>query len=106
MRFTDPKTHSTLLDNVPARVQPIRAALQKDNNATDTRTQTVLVSIPIDTGRELDLRPRHRAVITECALMPVLTNFLYVVSEVMDSGNAIERTFYFTVDIEAVLSGS
>lgn len=106
VRFTDPKTQSVVLDNVPARIQPIRSAVPKDNLANDTRTQVILVSIPIDQGRTLDLRPRHRAVVIDCPLMPVLKNFLYIASEVSDSSNAIERTFQFTVDIEAVWNGS
>lgn len=106
VRFTDPKTQSAVLDNVPARIQPLRSAVPKENLANDTRTQVILVSIPIDIGRNLDLRPRHRAVVLECELLPVLENFLYVVSEIMDSSNSIERTFQFTVDLEAVWSGS
>lgn len=99
VQFLDPVTRTVILTS-KARVQPVRTAVPHDNDATDTMTQVVLVSIPIGVGKTLDLRPMHRAAITSSPLMPVLTNFLYVVSEVLDSANAIERTFYFTVDLE------
>lgn len=104
VEFLDPETETVLLTS-PARVQPVRSSNPKPNNVADTQQQVVLVSIPIALGRTLDLRPKHRAAVTVCGNMPLLTNFLYVVQEVMDSGNAVERTFYFMVDIEVTPSG-
>ena len=85
-----------------ARVQPQRRANDKSNLANDTSVEMVLVSIPIDTGKNLDLRPRHRAKVTVSPLLPLLTKFVYVVNEVLDSSNPIERTFRFKVDLESV----
>lgn len=117
VQFYDPATGSAVYDpatntyvtvpaiigptSIPARVQPIRSASSKNNLANDTTVQNVLVSIPIDIGRNIDLRPRHRGKVLSAPLMPVLSNFVYVVQEIMDSSNPIERTFYFTVNQEA-----
>lgn len=103
VNFTDPETRTYLFDEaVKARVQPLRSAVPHERSINDTRTQTVLVSIPIDIGKTLDLRPKHRGVVVQCDLLPILTNYLFVVAEVLDSSNPIERTYQFTVDIEVV----
>jgi hypothetical protein len=83
-----------------ARVQPLRSAAAKANNADDTVVQSVLVSIPIIAGLGFDLRPEHRARVLSAPLNPLLTKYLYVANEVMDSSNPIERTFVFTVNVE------
>lgn len=103
VEFLDPKTRSVLL-RAKARVQPVRSANPKPNMAVDTQQQTVLVSIPISVGKNLDLRPKHRASVVECLNNPTLTKFLYVAQEVLDSSSPVERTFYFTVDIETVVT--
>lgn len=116
VQFYDPTTAEAVYDpdtntyiTVPdilltckARVQPIRSAAVKDRAADSTTVQAVLVSIPIELGKNLDLRPRHRAKVLESPLLPVLTKFIFVVREVLDSSNPIERTFYFDVNQEAV----
>lgn len=91
-------TTPTVVYSGKARVQPVRSA----SDAADTTVQSVLVSIPIAVGKTLDLRPYHRGKVTSSPLNPTLLNFVYVVKEVMDSSNPLERTFYFTVDQEAV----
>ena len=103
VEFLDPGTRTVLLTS-KARIQPVRSANPKPNSVADTQVQVVLVSIPIGVGRTLDLRPKHRAFVVESVNMPSLSNFLFVVQEVMDSSNAVERTFYFTVDTEVVVS--
>ena len=102
VEFLDPTTRSVLL-TCKARVQPLRSAVPKPNGATDTQQQVVLVSIPIALGRLLDLRPKHRAAVKSCVNNPTLTKFLYVVQEVIDSSNPVERTFHFVVDTEVVI---
>ena len=114
--FYDPATSTSVYDSATntytstpvvlltskARVQPQRRANEKYNLANDSTVEMVLVSIPIDTGKNLDLRPRHRAKVTVSPLLPVLTKFVFVVSEVINSSNAFERTFRFKVDLESV----
>ena len=87
-----------------ARVQPIRSTSSINNGANDTTVQSVLVSIPITAGKTLNLRPEHRGKVLTAPLMPVLTTFFYVVQEVMDSANPIERTFMFRVDQERTVT--
>ena len=100
VQFLDPKSHTIILDNCPARIQPIRSAVATPNGVNDTQQQAVLVSIPIALGRSLDLRPVHRMAVTVCDKMPILRNYLFVLAETMDAGSAVERTFVMTVDLE------
>lgn len=107
----DPATNSyiggtvTSLYRGMARVQPIRSTSSVNNNANDTTVQSVLISIPIAFGKDLDLRTEHRGRVWSAPLMPVLTKFVYVVQEVIDSANAIERTFVMRVDQERIQNG-
>ncbi len=84
----------------PARVQPIRSSNKVNSGAYDTQTQAVLFSI---SDPSLDLRLDWRVVVTECALNPVLTQYKYVIEELMDSQNLVERTFITKVDQEVVI---
>jgi len=65
-----------------ARVQPVRGARATAIAGNDTFTQVVLVSIPIDAGKLLDLRPKHRMQVTAAPLNPTLTAYLFAVQEV------------------------
>jgi hypothetical protein len=104
VEFLDPVTRTTILADCPARIQPIQSAVSAPNGVNDTQRQAVRVSIPISLGRDLDLRPHHRAAVVTCHNMPILRNYLFVASETLDSGNAVERTFVFTVDLEIQVS--
>jgi len=97
-------TVPTILYTGKARVQPIRGARATAVAGNDTFTQMVLVSIPIDAGKLLDLRPRHRMQVTAAPLNPTLTMYLFAVQEVLDSTNPIERTFYCTTNLETVVA--
>lgn len=90
--YTYPDEEVILYDG-KARVQPIRAAIDRDN----TQIQTLLVSV---TDLDLDIRPKHKMRVVSCAENPVLTKYKYVVHEVTDSSNLIERTFYVKSDVE------
>lgn len=104
----DPATNTyTYPDSVDvyagkARVQPIRSATQRILPQDNTFVQTVLVSVPITPVQSVDFRGGMQARVTECLLFPGLTTYQYVIQEVMDSGNPVERTLLFTVDQEAV----
>ena len=84
----------------PARVQPIRSANKVNSGAYDTRTQAVLFSI---SDLSLDLKLDWQVRVTECELNPVLTRYKYVIEELMDSQNLVERTFITKVDQEVVV---
>ena len=85
-----------------ARVQPIRGTSSVNQNANDTTVQSVLISIPIGIGKNLDLRPKHRARVTSAPLNPTVTKYVYVMQEVVDSSNPLERTFVFRVNQEQI----
>lgn len=76
-----------------ARVQPLRTATEKGG----TQIQPILVSV---SELDLDVRPKHLMKVLSCAENPVLKNYKYVVYEVTDSSNLIERTFYVKQDVE------
>lgn len=82
------------------RVQPLRSATPRivPNNTTDV--QTVLFSVPIDTLVGVDLRTGDQVRVTDAPLNPVLANYTYVVFEIMDSSNPVERTFLCRMDEE------
>lgn len=119
IQLYDPQTSKAVLnwetkeyDQVPlilgtskARVQPMRSAASRNNLANDTTVQTVLVSIPVD-ELDLDIRPWHRGRVLTSPLNPLLTKFVYVVQEIMDSSNPLERTLMFTVNQESTDSTS
>lgn len=88
-----------------ARVQPIRGTSSVNQNANDTTVQSVLISIPIDIGKNLDLRTYHRARVIDCELNPTIEKYVYVMQEVVDSSNPLERTFVFRVNQEMVDNG-
>jgi hypothetical protein len=84
-----------------ARVQPLRAAASRVEPGNETQVQNVLVSIPVD--EDVDIRPGQRMRVITSPLNLWLTKYQYVVSEIMDSSNPIERTFMCTVDQETVV---
>lgn len=90
--YTYPETEVQVFQG-KARVQPLRTATEKSG----TQIQTILVSVA---QLDLDVRPKHIMRVLSCATNPVLTNYKYVVYEVTDSSNLIERTFYVKQDIE------
>ncbi len=95
--YTYPETE-TILYTGKARIQPIRAAVDRDQ----TQIQTVLVSIP---DLSVDVRPKHKMRVVSCAENIVLSHYKYVVHEVVDSSNLIERTFYVKSDTGVIVDG-
>lgn len=82
-----------------ARVQPIRAESERYQVGNSTSIQNVRVSIPID-AIEIDLTTAHRVQVLDSSLNPLLLEYEYVVSKIMDSSNPIEKTFQCTVNQE------
>lgn len=82
------------------RVQPLRSATPRiiPNNTTDV--QTVLVSVPINALGATDVRPGDQVRVTEAPLNPALLNYTYIIFEVMDSSNPLERTLLCRSDQE------
>lgn len=82
------------------RVQPLRSATPRiiPNNTTDV--QTVLVSVPIDALGDTDVRPGDQVRVTKSPLNANLLRYTYIVFEVMDSSNPLERTVLCRSDQE------
>lgn len=111
--FYDPDTTNSVYDeetneytSIPvtiyagkARAQPLRAANPVQMPGNTTTVQTVLFSIPID-NNDLDLKIGTRGEILVAPLNPSLTQYVYYISEFMDSSNPIEKTFLCRVNQE------
>ena len=82
------------------RVQPLRSATPRiiPNNTTDV--QTVLVSVPINALGDTDVRPGDQVRVTKSPLNASLLRYTYIVFEVMDSSNPLERTVLCRSDQE------
>lgn len=103
----DPETNTYTNTFTPlytgiARVQPLRGANEQTNAGNPTTVQTVLFSIPIE-YKDLDLRPGLQATVMSSELNPVLTKYQYVIKEIIDSSNPIEKTFLCSVNQEITL---
>lgn len=83
-----------------ARVQPLRSANRTGQGGNETTVQTVLLSIPIDEARDIDIRPELQVEVLTSPLNPSLLGYQFVVTEIMDSSNPLERTFMCTVNQE------
>ena len=83
-----------------ARVQPIRSAADKSTPGNATTVQTVLVSVPREVTVE-DVRPdKYQVRVIESDMNPQLLNFQFVLHEVLDSSNPLEKTIYCRVNQE------
>ena len=85
-----------------ARVQPLRSAVPRIVPNDSTLVQTVLISMPIDKLLGVDIRPQMQVRVTEAPLNPSLTRYQYVVKEIIDSSNPLERTILTEVNEEVV----
>jgi len=80
-----------------ARVQPMRETRFVAQPNDSASVQKVLVSFPIDDllGVEVPMDAQLR--VTKCVLNPVLTKNQFIITDLMDSSNPVERTFMFQV---------
>jgi hypothetical protein len=86
--------------NVKARIQPLRAPVQRFISTGGTDVQNVLISMPI--SEAFDIRPQDRITVITAPLRPELKNFIFIVKEVVGSGNDLEWTVGCEVDTEVV----
>lgn len=107
----DPATNKYTYPNLTvvyegeARVQPIRSTQSRILPQDNTTVQTVLFMIPLLEVQDVDFRPGLQARVTSAPLFPGVEGYQYVLREVTDAGNAVERTLVFTVDQEMVVNG-
>ena len=91
---------TTTLYTGKARIQPVNAVNEISDNYNPTFIKTVRVQIEaLQTGMA-DIRPNDRMKVTACASNPALRNFVYIVTDVMNSSNPWERTLLCKVDTE------
>jgi hypothetical protein len=84
----------------PARIQPVNSVNELADSYNPTFIKTVRVQIPAITTGETAIRPNDRMRVTACAANPSLTTFIYIVTDVLNSSNAWERTLLCKVDTE------
>lgn len=83
----------TVVYSGPARIQPLRTASDRGQ----TSVQTVLFSIA---DLSVNVLRKYRVRVISCAENVNLSRYKFVVSEITDSSNPLERTFYAVQDIE------
>lgn len=76
-----------------ARVQPLRGANLADQRGDDTLIQTFLFSIPVAV-QGLPLTTAMDVRVLNGGLNATLTSFDFRITEISDSSNPIEKTFY------------
>lgn len=101
----DPVTNKWLADpeilySGKARVQPLRSASRASVPGASTTTQTILISLPVET-LSIPLEVSYVVRVTNGGLNPDLLRYQYRIKELMDSSNPIERTLQCEVDQEA-----
>ncbi len=101
-RTYDPVTNTwsgstTTVFSGRARVQQLNAPTEADSNYNPTFIKTVRVQID---ATDIDIRPNDRMLVTSCDTNPQLEKFIFVVTDVLNSSNAWERTLLCRVDTE------
>lgn len=83
-----------------ARIQPVNSVNELSDSYNPTFIKTVRVQIPAIAADEVAIRPNDRMRVTACDANPSLTTFIYIVTDVLNSSNAWERTLLCKVDTE------
>lgn len=83
-----------------ARIQQLNSVSETAENFNPTFIKTVRVQIDAAPDGAADIRPNDRMRVTACENNSALTRFMYIVTDVMNSSNAWERTLLCKVDTE------
>lgn len=90
-----------------ARIQSVNAVNESGDNFNPSFFKTVRVQISYNknelagaTEAMPDIRPNHKMRVTSSPYNETLTKFIYVVTDVLNSSNAWERTLLCKVDTE------
>lgn len=83
-----------------ARVQPIRSDVQRVRPGDSTNVLAIRFSVPV-ASVGTDIRPGMLVEVTSAPLNPSLLEYVFYVSEGVDSTNPIEKTFHAVTDLEA-----
>lgn len=96
-----PATTETLYDG-PARITARRSAHDRQVPVNSSSVAQYQFQISAEEGNLIDLRPKHLVEVYEAVKNQALLRYTYVISDVADSGNPIEQTFWAKVDQEVV----
>lgn len=91
---------TTTLYTGRARIQQLNSVSETAENFNPTFIKTVRVQIDAADSDSLDIRPNDRMRVTACDSNVMLTRFVYIVTDVMNSSNPWERTLLCKVDTE------
>lgn len=92
---------SVTLYSGKARVQPLRGSRYEIQSMDSQYVQAVLISVPISPVQGVDFRVGNQARVLTSPLNTINTEYQYVVNEVIDSSNPLERTLLCSVTLEA-----
>jgi hypothetical protein len=92
---------STTLYTGVGRVQPLRSARYEPAPMDSAYWQSVLLSVPIEDVKTVDFRVGDQARVTACVLNPMILEYQYIVTEIIDSSNPLERTLLCSVSLDA-----
>lgn len=85
------------------RVQPLRSSRFEPAPMDSSYWQTVLISVPIADVKDVDFRVSDQGRVLEAPLNPAIQNYQYVVTEIIDSSNPLERTLLCSVSLDVAV---
>lgn len=88
-----------------ARVQPMMYAVDRIQPNDSTINQKVLISLPIGPVLNVAFALGDMLIVTAAELNPSLTKYQYILTDLMDSSNPLERTLMFTSNSEVRVGG-
>jgi hypothetical protein len=91
-------------EGAPGRVQPLRSSRFEPAPMDASYWQTVLISVPIQDVQAVDFRPGDQARVLESPLNFAIEDYQYVVTEIIDSSNPLERTLLCSVSLEVAVN--
>lgn len=94
-----PSVTETIYDG-PARITARRSAHDRQVPVNSSSVAQYQFQISAEEGNLIDLRPKHQVEVYEAVKNQALLRYTYVISDIADSGNPIEQTFWAKVDQE------
>lgn len=93
----------TLYEGV-GRVQPLRSSRNEPSPMDTAYWQTVLLSVPIQDVQTVDFRVGDQGRVLESPLNFAIEDYQYVIDEIIDSSNPLERTLLCSVSLEVAVA--
>ena len=92
-------TPDTVLYSGSARVQPIRSNVYRERPGDSTQVMAIRFSIPVANIND-EIRFRDKVQVTASPLNETLLDYVFYVTDPLDSTNPIEKTFHAEADLE------